>query len=94
MSHEFTDEQFKDPNVKLGTGDIFYQDKPASMSVEEELKLLKKKKQVNRKPKQIKPDHSLQTSMFENFLSKLETKQNTKLIECIREGFKSTHPKT
>jgi len=96
MSHEFTDKQFKDPNVKLGTGDLFNQDKPAAMSVEDEVKLLKKKnkKPVKRKPKEPKPDHSLQIGMFEGFLKKLKTENNSKLIECITEAFNTIHPKT
>lgn len=100
MSHEFTDKQFKDPNVKLGTGDLFNQDKPAAMSVEDEVKLLKKKnkKPVKRKPKEPKPDHSLQVSMFENkfhsFLESLQTEENSHIIQHIGKGFDTIYPKT
>ena len=99
MAHEYTSEQFKDPGVKLGTGDLFNQEAPAAMSVEDELKLLKKqnKNRLGRK-KEPKMDHSLQTSMFENkfraFLDSLKTDENENIINHIIEGFDITHPKT
>jgi len=96
MTHEFTDEQFKDPNVKLGTGDLFNQDKAAAMSVEDEVKLLKKKnkKTIKRKSKEPKADHSLQVGMFEGFLDKIKKENNYKLIECVHEAFSAIYPKT
>lgn len=100
MNYEYSDEEFKDPSVKLGTGDMFAQDKPAPMSVDEEWKLIraKNKKKPVRKKKPVKMDHSLQTSMFESkfrsFLESIQTEDNKNLVENIAKAFDIIYPKT